>query len=283
MVHCTVLRRCCAVLLLNVVVLGPYVCRAGHFDGRNHRASKPCIAAGDNILTIDFVHIWDNGEGKDPWGAGSDYAPYPNPTKPWQLMKHGPYGNIHVVVYSPSGQKLHEVSNLPGPEWTGSKYEWLDNQWMSYRNFGIYDWDWFPYTTVTVRLYESDPGPFREHDDLIVMRVQYKPLLSMTYESDHVPDVWLTTRNLPDYESAIITGPSMAFISNEMDAIHAPLQYFDGREWHYVVLQPYSYIRVRMLNGGNGTLKYSCWSDICQYVLRPGRKYLIDGYNVYEQ
>lgn len=282
MSHSTVLRRCLAVQLLSIVMLSPSLSLGGHFDGRHHRASKPCITAGDNVLTIDFVHVWDNGEGKDPWGSGSDYAPYPDYRKPWQLMKHGPYGNIHVIIYAPTGQKLFEVDNLPGPEWTGSKYEWLDNQWMSYRNFGIYDWDWFPYTTVTVRLYESDPGPFREHDDLIRMRVQYKPFLSMSYESDHVPDVWLTTRNLPDYESTIITAPSMAFISNEMDAIAAPLEYFDGQKWYYVVLQPNSYIRVRMLNGGDGTLKYSCWPKICEYVLRPGRIYLLDGLNVFE-
>lgn len=131
-------------------------CNAGTYDFHN------VITEGDNILVIDFVHVYDNAEGKKPDGSGTNWG-WMGPI-PW---KHGPVGNLHIRIYGDDGRELRHLRNLPGPARTLPRFEWKDNQCMAYLNFGIWDWDWTADTSVVVRIYESDPGPWREHDTLI--------------------------------------------------------------------------------------------------------------------
>lgn len=132
------------------------MCDAGQYD------FSKVITEGDNILVIDFVHVYDNAEGVAPDGSGTNWG-WMGPI-PW---KHGPVGNLHIRILATDGQLLRHVPYLPGPARTLPRFEWKDNQCMAYLNFGIWDWDETADTAVVVHIYESDPGIGREHDTLI--------------------------------------------------------------------------------------------------------------------
>lgn len=127
------------------------------FDGS---LADDILSAGENLLTIEYAYVEDNGEE--------------------QRLPHGPYGSIHVVVYSPDQPpqapwspelELYRTM-LYGPHQTvGNLFEWLDNEAITYTNYALYDWSLHQYEQVTLRFYESDPGPGREHDDLLVAPV----------------------------------------------------------------------------------------------------------------
>lgn len=152
------------------------------YDGQYDAAP---LYHGDNVLSIFFVSVWDNGEGVSPDGRGSDYAPYYIPAQVvslgfWELGHHGPYGNLYIVIYAPEQAALDHWDNsleldrrvLRGPHYTHEdKFEWLDREEMEYVNYGIFDWDSSPYDRVFVRVFESDSGPLghkwgRQDDDL---------------------------------------------------------------------------------------------------------------------
>lgn len=168
----------------------------GVFDGK--KDSKRLINYGDNILTVNYANIWDNGEGKSPTGKGSDRS--------WYGMKHGPYGNLHLLIYAPNQETLLVHTRLHGPWKTGSyKWEWLDNESLDYINYGIYDWDVYNYDHVYICIYESDPkdvkgipiGLFRKHDVLITMRVDKdESYCEMNYYNHNVPSIKLQTVDL---------------------------------------------------------------------------------------
>ncbi len=150
------------------------------------------ITAGDNVLVIDFVYVYDNAEGVKPDGLGTNWG-WMGPI-PW---KHGPVGNLHIRLYDDDGIELRHLRNLPGPARTLPRFEWKDNQCMAYQNFGIWDWDWTTDSAVTVRIYESDPGPWREHDTLIRARVRRSEFacVDSTY---FIPRIELRTTTLPE-------------------------------------------------------------------------------------
>lgn len=150
------------------------------------------ITEGDNVLVVDFVHVYDNAEGKKPDGSGTNWG-WMGPI-PW---KHGPVGNLHIRIYGDDGRELRHLRNLPGPARTLPRFEWKDNQCMAYVNFGIWDWDWTTDTSVVVRIYESDPGPWREHDTLIRSRVlrTERSHIDSTY---FIPRIEFRTTTLPE-------------------------------------------------------------------------------------
>lgn len=150
------------------------------------------ITSGDNVLVIDFVHVFDNAEGKKPDGSGTNWG-WMGPI-PW---KHGPVGNLHIRLYADDGRELRHLRNLPGPARTLPRFEWKDNQCMAYQNFGIWDWDWTVDSAVVVRIYESDPGPGREHDTLIRARVRRAETarVDSTY---FIPRIEFRTTTLPE-------------------------------------------------------------------------------------
>jgi hypothetical protein len=127
------------------------------FDGRQ---AEDILSAGEGLLTIEYAHVKDNGEG--------------------QLPPHGPYGSIHVKIYHPDQPpgapwlpdlELHETM-LYGPHRTvGDLFEWLDDEKLVYTNYALYDWGEHEFDQVILRVYESDPGPGREHDDLLIALV----------------------------------------------------------------------------------------------------------------
>lgn len=151
------------------------------------------ITSGDNILVIDFVHVYDNAEGTKPDGSGTNWG-WMGPI-PW---KHGPVGNLHIRIYDDDGSELRHLRNLPGPARTLPRFEWKDNQCMAYQNFGIWDWDLTADSAVTVRIYESDPGPWREHDTLILARVTRSETVHAD-SSYFIPRIEFRTTVLPEY------------------------------------------------------------------------------------
>lgn len=162
------------------------LCDAAVYDFPN------VITEGDSVLVIDFVHVFDNAEGVAPDGSGSNWG-WMGPI-PW---KHGPVGNLHIRVYGEDGRELRHVRNLPGPARTPPRFEWKDNQCMAYRNFGIWNWGLSKDTVVTVWVYESDPGPGREHDTLIRSRVR-RSIESTTDSTYFVPVIKFQTTALPE-------------------------------------------------------------------------------------
>lgn len=162
------------------------MCDALQYDLHN------VITEGGNVLVIDYVHVHDNGEGKKPDGSGSDWG-WMGPI-PW---KHGPIGNLHIKIESPEGRELRHVRNLPGPMRTLPRYEWGDNQCMAYLNFGIWDWDLTEDTVVVVRIYESDPGLFREHDTLIRSTV-WRNRRAQSDSTYFIPRIDFRTTQLPE-------------------------------------------------------------------------------------
>ena len=127
------------------------------FDGG---LTDDILSVGEDLLTIEYAYVEDNGEE--------------------QQLPHGPYGSIHVVIYGPEQPpeapwspelELYRTM-LYGPHQTvGNLFEWLDNEVMTYTNYALYDWSLHQYEQVTLRFYESDPGPGREHDDLLTAPV----------------------------------------------------------------------------------------------------------------
>ena len=125
------------------------------FDGA---LVEDILSEGEALLTIEHAHV--NGEGKWP--------------------PHGPYGSIHVVVYSPEQRpeapwqsecELYRTM-LYGPHKTiGDLYEWLDDEALNYTNYALYDWNLHTFDQIVLRFYESDPGPGREHDELLAVVV----------------------------------------------------------------------------------------------------------------
>jgi hypothetical protein len=169
----------------------PHAEAAGMCDAGTRRFHN-VITEGDNILVIDFVHVYDNGEGKNPDGSGSNWG-WMGPI-PW---KHGPVGNLHVRICGDDGRELRHLRNLPGPARTLPRFEWTDDQCMAYLNFGIWGWDETPDTAVTVWVYESDPGPGREHDTLI--RSFINRSASSSVDSTYfIPRIEFRTTTLPE-------------------------------------------------------------------------------------
>ena len=127
------------------------------FDGS---LAGDILSVGKELLTLEYAYVEDNGEE--------------------QQLPHGPYGSIHVVVYGPEQPpeapwspelELYRTM-LYGPHQTsGNLFEWLDNEAMTYTNYALYDWGSHQYDQVILRIYESDPGPGREHDDLLAALV----------------------------------------------------------------------------------------------------------------
>lgn len=142
------------------------------FDGA---LAEDILSEGESLLTIEYANVKDNGEGKWP--------------------PHGPYGSIHAVIYSPeqppeapwrSDFELYRTM-LYGPHRTiGNLFEWLDNEELTYTNYALYDWDLYTSDQVVIRFYESDPGPGREHDDLLTATVSKQETLTqeVTMHSD---------------------------------------------------------------------------------------------------
>ena len=153
------------------------------FDGR---LVEGVLSAGEGLLTIEYAHVIDNGEGAWP--------------------PHGPYGSIHVVVYRPEQSpgppwqpdlELYETM-LYGPHQTvGDLFEWLDDERLAYTHYGLYDWNWQEFDWVVLRFYESDPGPGRGHDDLlsVVVSREESQTQSITVHS-RAMEVRLRTVNL---------------------------------------------------------------------------------------
>lgn len=150
------------------------------------------ITEGDNVVVIDFVHVYDNAEGKKPDGSGTNWG-WMGPI-PW---KHGPVGNLHIRIYGDDARELRHIRNLPGPERTLPRFEWNDNQCMAYLNFGIWDWDWSADTSITVRIYESDPGPWRDHDTLIRAKVS-RSVQAQVDSTYFIPRIEFRTTALPE-------------------------------------------------------------------------------------
>lgn len=100
-------------------------------------SAAPVLA--DHVsLHIQWMGVIDNGEGDD-----------------WP---HGPHGNFHYEVFDAGNRPLiHGI--LYGP----SKNEWLDRDEKFYPAFMIHKWA-AGEKKVRVKIWESDPGPFRRHD-----------------------------------------------------------------------------------------------------------------------
>jgi hypothetical protein len=152
------------------------------FDGG---LTEDILSAGDELLTIEYANVIDNGEGRWP--------------------PHGPYGSIHVIVYRPEQLleapwspvlELYETM-LYGPHQTiGDLFEWLDDEELFYVNYALYDWSWYGLDRVILRFYESDPGLGREHDDLLAVLVSREETTeqAVTFRSDQM-EVRLRTRS----------------------------------------------------------------------------------------
>ncbi len=155
---------------------------------------KNILTTGNNVLTIQDVYVWDNGEGVSPEGQGSNCS--------WYGMCHGPLGRIHIKIYGPDKKTLLYHTYLHGPWKTGeNKFEWKDNEGLTYSNYGIYDWDWFSFDNIYIQIYESDPkkviGFLRKHDTLIYLHVnRYSSKNGLRFSSHHIPILDLTTKNL---------------------------------------------------------------------------------------
>jgi|GEM_PF-1956537 len=160
----------------------------GTFDGKWDPGRIQ--TSGDNVLIVERAYVWDNGEGKSPTGGGSNWA--------WYGLKHGPYGNVHLKVYSPDGTYLLRDTMLHGPWETGTrKWEWKDDEGVEYVNYGIYDWDAFGYDAVRIEIYESDPGPGRSDDYLMTLLVnRQRSYCGLHYSSYHIPTLDLRTVDL---------------------------------------------------------------------------------------
>lgn len=169
----------------------PKLCDASRYNFHH------VIDEGDNILVIDFVHVYDNGEGERPDGSGTNWG-WMGPI-PW---KHGPVGNLHIRIYGDDGRELRHLRNLPGPSRTLPRFEWKDNQCMVYLNFGIWDWDWSTDSTATVLIYESDPGPGREHDTLIRTQIP-RGMAEWADSNYYIPRIEFRTTTLPETKAAI--------------------------------------------------------------------------------
>ena len=153
------------------------------FDGT---LAENILSEGDSLLTIEYAYVKDNGEGKWP--------------------PHGPYGSIHAVVYSPeqlpeapwkSDLELYRTM-LYGPHQTiGNLFEWLDDEALIYTNYALYNWNLHTSNQIVLRFYESDPGPGREHDDLLMAVVDMQETLThtITLQSDNV-EIRIRTQDL---------------------------------------------------------------------------------------
>jgi hypothetical protein len=143
------------------------------------------LSVGTALLAIEFAHVRDNGEGRWP--------------------PHGPYSSLHVAIYQSDQLPeppwhdellLHEAM-LYGPHLTlPGLYEWLDDETLYYEGYGLYSWGWHPYDRVVLRIYESDPGPGREHDDLLAVVVERSVTQadSVTFQSPAM-DIRVRTTN----------------------------------------------------------------------------------------
>jgi len=268
-------------ILLVSISFVPTISHSQHFDGRDHKQSEPCITSGENILVIDFVHIWENGEGKDPFGYGSDRAPYPGFKSIGDFFKgwkHGPHGNIHIKVYSLNGRLLKHISNLPGPEWTGSKYEWLDDQYMNYSNFGIYDWDSENFSSVRVKIYESDPH--RKDDVLMNFVVNYDKHNYSVFQSKHIPEIFLSTTSLPDYNGSSYLKPSFIHILNEIENLAMKFGVCSEEGCRYFTLLPNKYMRIQLNNNSWNTIEIGSYEK-SQWDISAGNTYIFydQGFN----
>jgi hypothetical protein len=183
------LRRSLPVaLIVTAVTSAAFAGWRGTFDGRWDPVRIQ--TSGDNVLIVERAYVWDNGEGKSPTGGGSDWA--------WYGVKHGPYGNLHLKVYSPDGAYLLRHTMLHGAWKTGDhKWEWKDDEGVEYINYGIYDWDAFGYDIVRVEIYESDPGPWRSDDYLMTLLVdRRRSYCGLHYSSYHMPTLDVRTVDL---------------------------------------------------------------------------------------
>ncbi len=160
-----------------------------HRDGQlvfEGDSTEDILSAGKELLTVEYAHVIDNGEGQWP--------------------PHGPYGSIHVIAYRPEQRleppwdpemELYETM-LYGPHRTvGDLYEWLDNEELTFENYALYDWNRHGLDRIVLRFYESDPGMGREHDDLLAVLVSREETEERAITaSDDKMEVRLRTRTL---------------------------------------------------------------------------------------
>jgi hypothetical protein len=98
-------------------------------------------------LVLKWLGVVDNGEGDD----------YP----------HGPLGSLHMLTFPFNKRGTNDWRGplthvyLNGP----SSNEWYDGDEMTYPNLLVREW-YDPDAEYAILIYESDPGPFREHDVL---------------------------------------------------------------------------------------------------------------------
>ncbi|MDX2133974.1 MAG: hypothetical protein SFV52_04285 [Saprospiraceae bacterium] len=201
----------------------------GTFDGMNdnevdkNTGRDRIVKRGNDVLVISSAYVWDNGEGKDPFGRGSDYG-YWGPF--WK--KHGPEGNFHILIYNETLDEIIGHTRLHGPHRRGeSKWEWKDNEGLNYINYGIFDWTKYDKENVFIIIYESDPSETnfmgrklrvpewvsgREHDILISFWVnKSKSYCGLSLQNHHIPILTLSTVDLNmqnkrkwTYESQIV-------------------------------------------------------------------------------
>jgi hypothetical protein len=95
-------------------------------------------SASAQALYLTWVGVVDNGEGDG---------------------MHGPHGNLHVTLHNARGKK-YESFIIEGP----SRREFLDGDQAWYNIFLGYLSPGNP--AIYVKIWESDPGPFRGHDTL---------------------------------------------------------------------------------------------------------------------
>ncbi len=102
-------------------------------------AQDETVSGPPSSLYFHWIGVVDNGEGD---GA------------------HGPHGNLHIDVWDARGRKIVDNNVLVGP----SNGDFLDGDQGSY---------FFSVGTISkynrairIRIWESDPGPFRSHDVL---------------------------------------------------------------------------------------------------------------------
>jgi len=148
----------------------------------NERSIDNNINSPYGELVVNWVGVIDNKEGKD--GI------------------HGPYGNIHALVYEADERCYGHRSSypvplrhvvLPGPSNTGQKCEWEDGDEITYDKLSIFKWRGEG-DSVKVFIYESDPNGEinvfgREHDPLFCSVINRHD----TSPSIHASDIYAET------------------------------------------------------------------------------------------
>jgi len=126
----------------------PRLDATGYYRGSADRANA--LAVDNGTLQVCAVYVIDNGEGSG-----------------WP---HGPYGNLYWDVFKPSEplqaspngahkRRIQAPRVLRGPHNThGKTDEWLDDEVVKYKGFGLYNWGDHPTTKqrLIIRVWESD-------------------------------------------------------------------------------------------------------------------------------